>query len=75
MNRPRPTTLADLGDKQLIRLAERLHQRVRDWSAGDPFGWDWPTLRQCIPGLASDLSSVIDEGRSRNLHKRSDSNV
>jgi len=62
-------TLADLTDKQIVRLANRLHERIRFWAQGDPFGWDWPTLRVCYPGLHDDFRSVIAEGRKRQLHK------
>jgi hypothetical protein len=62
-------TIADLTDKQLIRLAGRLNGRVRRWAQGDPFGWDWPTLWACDPGLAGDYRAVIAEARKRQLHK------
>ena len=66
-------TLADLTDKQVVRLAHKLHDRIRYWSQGDPFGWDWPTLRTCLPGLHDDFRSVLAEVRKRGLGKRSDS--
>lgn len=58
--------LQGITDKQLIRLQERIRERIysREWS-GDPYGWDVPTLWALRPGIAHARQTVINEVKRR----------
>lgn len=61
-------TLRDLTDKQLVRLYNRILERIQArFVGGRSFGVDVPTLRYCEPGLYLAYRMVRDEGRRRAL--------
>jgi len=60
----KPTTLADLTDKQLYRVGRNLIRRVYAMG-GCEYGWDWPTLRIVNPPLYNSARQILDEEKRR----------
>lgn len=59
-------TLTDFTDAQLRRIYRKLYSQLY---TGDPYGWDWPTLRAVYPTKAAIMYRILWI-----LHDRSETN-
>ena len=61
-----------LTDKELLAEANTIIDLFRDYSASDPWGWDWPTMRMIFPAQTSRYRDVAHEWDVRHPKENAD---
>ncbi len=56
---------AQMSDKQMLRAANRILTQFHRYSASDPFGCDWPTMRAVFPDQVAQFNAMRDEWKRR----------
>lgn len=54
-----------LTDKQIDRRVGAIYRYFDRYAEGDPFGWDWPTMRVVFPEAVDECHSLKMEARRR----------
>ncbi len=52
---------ASMTDDELKGAALDVRDYFADYSEGDPYGWDWPTMRAVFPELCARHDALVDE--------------